>query len=221
MQAVEAAPIIEQILTNADEFDIDFDLTGDWFHAQYQLGLIDAKEADHQRNNYWRKRNQEKFGWPGRGFNDYYTWLDDGHDFTVDGFVDRAYIKTRAARWAYRLSQGWYYGPYAVVSIARTDASKEAQIAGIAIIDEEGKIFPKTMTSVSGGFMLTQSFLMGLTTLMSALDKPLRGWDGGTIDIFLMIYPFLLIIWVVCLIYGVVGTKEYGFEIPHLKFDEE
>ena len=133
LQAVEAANIIEQVLTSIHEYEIEADLTGDWFHAQYQLGLINAKEADRQRNDYWRKRNQKTFGWPGRGFNEYYTWLDDGHDFTSEGFIDRAYLKTRAARWAYRLSQGWYYGPYAVVSIARTDTSKEAQIVGIAV----------------------------------------------------------------------------------------
>jgi hypothetical protein len=53
---------------------------------------------------------------------------------------------------------------------------------------------------------------------MESLAKPLT---DNSIDFILMVYPFFVLIWVTCLIYGVIGDKEYGFELPHVEFEEK
>ena len=96
--------------------------------------------------------------------------------------------------------------------------------SGILIIAlpimKEGPLVPKTMLAVGGGVALTHNILMWLVILMGSLGKPLQMAEGGTTDIFLMIYPFFFIISVVCLIFGIVGVKDYGFTVGNVEFED-
>ena len=105
----------------------------------------------------------------------------------------------------------------AAILILLVHLSSGAIIIALPLMSE-GTLWPRIVTAVGGGLMLTINLLLWLITLMESLGKP---FGYNTVDFILMVYPFFVIIWVTCLIYGVIGTKEYGFEIPHLKFGEE
>jgi len=87
-------------------------------------------------------------------------------------------------------------------------------------IMEDVPLGPKVMLITSGALMLTNYIFMWLVRLMEALGAPMNPIEGGSIDIFLMIYPFFFIISVLCLIFGLVGHKDYGFEVPHVEFED-
>jgi len=84
----------------------------------------------------------------------------------------------------------------------------------------EGPLVPKTMLAAGGGIALTHNILMWLVMLMQTLGTPLGLEEGGTTDIFLMIYPFFFLIAIVCLIYGLIGNKDYGFTIGNVVFED-
>ena len=109
----------------------------------------------------------------------------------------------------------------AAVLILVVQLPSAAIIIALPLMDlEEGPMWPKIMVSVSGGIMLTINILLWLVTLMASLGKPLSDVDGGTTDIFLMIYPFFLVFWVIILIFGLIGNKGYEFALPHVEFEE-
>jgi len=85
---------------------------------------------------------------------------------------------------------------------------------------EDGPLVSKSMLVASGALMLTNYIFMWIVRLMAALGKPMNPVAGGSIDIFLMIYPFLFVISIICLIFGLIGNKDYGFELPHVEFED-
>lgn len=87
-------------------------------------------------------------------------------------------------------------------------------------IMKEGPLFPKNLVAVSGGFMATINIIMFLLMLAEALGIGFNPIEGATIDILCMLVPFLLLISNLCLIYGILGTKDYGFEVSNVEFEE-
>jgi hypothetical protein len=85
---------------------------------------------------------------------------------------------------------------------------------------KEGPLFPKNLLSIGGGFMVTTNIIMSLIMIMEALGAGLNHLEGMTIDKLLMIVPFFITIYILCLLYGIFGTKEYGFELPHVEFED-
>ncbi len=149
LHAVEALPLLEQVAEHMEDADIE--MTGDWFHIQYLFGLLSRQEADQRRLDYWHQRDLEEFGYPiehslfeYEGYQPF-TWLDNAPDFDKRGNVDRALVKTRAARWAYKLTQGWFYGPFAVMALTRLSPEEDSPILAIAIIDEQGHTLLDTL----------------------------------------------------------------------------
>ena len=85
---------------------------------------------------------------------------------------------------------------------------------------KDGPLFPKNLLTVAGGSMLTTNIIMSIIMVMAALGAGLDPAEGATIDKLLMLVPFLITISVLCLLYGIFGTKDYGFEVANVEFEE-
>jgi hypothetical protein len=176
LRAVEALPLLEKAAQRAAAADIE--VTGDWFHIQYLMGLLSREEADARRLAYWQQQDLKHYGYPVEHFafeeDNYqpYTWLDNAPDFDKRGNVDRAMVKTRAARWAYKLTQGWFYGPFAVMALwppaSSKDRSKDSPMAAIAIVDEQGKVLLDSLIQPDGSIPAEVLQAQGLTQEMIA-----------------------------------------------------
>ncbi len=80
-------------------------------------------------------------------------------------------------------------------------------------IMDEGHLGPRSMMSVAGILMFTTDFLWAIPMFFDI--------HSATIDTICMIMPFLMIITGVCLVYGIIGKKSWGFTLSHVEFDEE
>ena len=87
-------------------------------------------------------------------------------------------------------------------------------------IMKEGKFFPKFWITVGGVFMLTANIMLAIIPIMVTIGAPMTLLDGGGIDLILMIVPFFIGISMLSLFYGIIGTKDYGFDVAHVEFEE-
>lgn len=87
-------------------------------------------------------------------------------------------------------------------------------------IMKEGPLFPKTLVSVAGVVMLTQNILLSILAIMGHIGKPLNLEAGGTTVQMVNLVPFAFLIIIVCLIYGLISNKDYGFSLPNVEFEE-
>jgi hypothetical protein len=85
-------------------------------------------------------------------------------------------------------------------------------------IMKEGRLFPKNLVSVAGGFMITANIIMSL--LMFFVPTAMRPQDS-TIELMVMFVPICLTISVLCLTLGIIGNKDWGFAFPHVEFEEK
>ncbi|MHA1775998.1 MAG: hypothetical protein DRO88_09110 [Promethearchaeia archaeon] len=88
-------------------------------------------------------------------------------------------------------------------------------------LKKEGPLFPKNLLTIGGIFMLATNIMMSIQMITATYSGGLRAADGGTLDIMFAIIPFFITIYILCFIYAIFGTKEFGFEIPHVEFEEE
>ena len=116
---------------------------------------------------------------------------------------------------------GWVDNTMLIATIILFAVQLPSVVLIIALpIMKEGPLFPKNLVAVSGGFMATTNIIMFLLMLAEALGKGFNPAEGATIDILCMLVPFILVISNLCLIYGILGTKDYGFEVSNVEFEE-
>jgi hypothetical protein len=87
-------------------------------------------------------------------------------------------------------------------------------------IMKEGPLFPKTMVSVAGVVMLTQNILLSIIGIMANVGAPLSLAEGGSTVQMVNLVPFAFLIIIVCLLYGLISNKDYGFSLPNVEFEE-
>ncbi len=85
---------------------------------------------------------------------------------------------------------------------------------------KDGPLFPKLLVTIGGVFLITANIFITLVFLMTAFGAPFSPLEGGGIDLMLMLYPFFFTIALLCLFYGLIGTKDYGFDVAHVEFEE-
>lgn len=111
------------------------------------------------------------------------------------------------------------YALYSAILLVAVQLPSTVLIIALPLM-KDGPILPKNLVSVAGGSMLTTNIIMSLIMVMAALGAPLSLAEGGTTDTLLMLVPFLITISVLCLLYGIFGTKDYGFEVANVEFEE-
>ncbi|MHA1746578.1 MAG: hypothetical protein ACTSWW_11295 [Promethearchaeota archaeon] len=80
------------------------------------------------------------------------------------------------------------------------------------VVMKESKMGPKTMMGVGGVFLFISNLLYGLLALVTP--------GTAFVDFVNKFYPFFLIFTVVCLVWGIIGNKDWGFTLPNIEFEE-
>ena len=76
----------------------------------------------------------------------------------------------------------------------------------------EGRMGPKTMMGLGGIFLFISSLFYGFLALITP--------GTAFVDFVNKFYPFLLIFTLICLVWGIIGNKDYGFALPNVEFEE-
>jgi len=71
---------------------------------------------------------------------------------------------------------------------------------------------PKTMMGLGGIFLFITYLFYGLLAVITP--------GTAFMNLVNMLYPFVLIFTIVCLVWGIMGSKEWGFALPNVEFEE-
>ena len=78
---------------------------------------------------------------------------------------------------------------------------------------KEGRLGPKSMMGTAGILIVTSNLLWSVLRIYDPMGT-------AAINTIAMIFPFFLILIVVCLVYGILGNKDWGFKLPNVDFEE-
>jgi hypothetical protein len=87
-------------------------------------------------------------------------------------------------------------------------------------IMKKGPWFPVVWVSVGGVLLVTQNVLFSIIGIFRTLNTPLLSGEGQTVVSIANIIPFFFLGFVLFVSFGLLGTKDYGFSLPHVEFEE-
>ena len=97
--------------------------------------------------------------------------------------------------------------------------------SGILIIAlpimKKGPWFPVVWVSVGGLLLTVQNFLFSVIAILKTIQKPMLEGEGETVSMIMNFIPFFFLGFVLFVAYGLIGTKDYGFSLPHVEFEEK
>ena len=97
-------------------------------------------------------------------------------------------------------------------------------LSGVLIVAlpimKKGPWFPVVWVSVGGVLLVTQNVLFSIIGIFRTLGDPLLSGAGETVVSIANIIPFFFLGFVLFVSFGLLGTKDYGFSLPHVEFEE-
>jgi hypothetical protein len=97
-------------------------------------------------------------------------------------------------------------------------------LSGILIVAlpimKKGPWFPVVWVSVGGVLLITQNVLFSIIGIFRTMGNPLLSGEGETVVGIANIIPFFFLGFIVFTAFGLIGTKDYGFSLPHVEFEE-